>query len=303
MSDVVRTDAPPPEARIAEIILSQVAPRLVCLAATLKLADHLIDGAKTAEELARVTGMHAPSLYRVLRTLASLGLYTEDTAHRFALLPLGAVLKSGTPSYAAALVLGGEIFTRSLDNLQYSVQTGKPGFDRAFSRPLFEWLGAHPSQASLFNDTMVGFHGMEPPAVAAAYDFSVFSTIADVGGSTGNLLATILSRYPHPRGILFDLPQVVGEAPALLHQRGLEGRVRVEAGSFFERIPDGADAYILSHVNPRLESRAMCDHPRPLPARDAGHGPIALGRDGPPRGRCAPPRQTARHSDADDPRG
>jgi hypothetical protein len=135
-----------------------------------------------------------------------------------------------------------------LDNLLYSVQTGKTGFQHSFGVPLFDWLGGHPMEAALFNQTMVGIHGMEPPAVAAAYDFSVFKTIADVGGSTGNLLATILGQHPSPRGILFDLPHVVRDAPAFLAQRGLTDRIQIENGSFFDRIPAGADAYILSHI-------------------------------------------------------
>jgi hypothetical protein len=225
-----------------------VVPRLVYVAATLKLADHLAQGPRTAEDLAPLTGTHAPSLYRILRTLASLGFFTEDAEHRFALQPLGAVLESGTPSHAAARVVGGDLFTRSLDNFLYSTQTGKTGFERSYGMPLFDWLGANPPQAALFNDTMVGFHGMEPPAVAAAYDFSVFETIADVGGSTGNMLATILSHHPRPRGILFDLPHVVRDAPRLFQQRGLMDRIRIEAGSFFEGVPAGADAYVLSHI-------------------------------------------------------
>jgi hypothetical protein len=243
-----RTDAPPPEAQVAQALLSQLIPRLIHLTATLKLADHLSAGPMTAEELAGLTGSHAPALYRVLRTLASLGFVAEDAARRFELQPLGAVLKSGTPSHAAALMLGGPMITRSLDNLLHSTQTGKTGFEHAFGMPVFDWLGANPVEASLFNLTMVGFHGMEPPAVAEAYDFSAFQTIADVGGSTGNMLATILARHPQPRGILFDLPHVVSAAPALLDQRGVADRVRIEAGSFFDGVPAGADAYVLSHV-------------------------------------------------------
>ena len=144
--------------------------------------------------------------------------------------------------------MGGEILARSLDNLLYSVQTGKTGFEKSHGVPLFDWLAGHPAEASLFNQTMVGIHGMEPAAVAAAYDFSVFKTIADVGGSTGNMLATILARHPAPRGILFDLPHVVRDAPAFLAQRGLTDRIQIETGSFFDRVPAGANAYILSHV-------------------------------------------------------
>jgi hypothetical protein len=186
----------------------------------------------------------------VLRALASLGLFTESTEGRFALTPLGDALRSGAPGSARAtvLTLGAPWFTRPLEELLYSVQTGKPAFDRIQGMPAFDWLSKHPEEASLFSETMVGFHGMEPPAVAAAYDFSGLGTIADVGGATGNLLATILSRYPDLRGILFDLPHVVRDAPKLLRERNVMDRVRIEGGSFFERVPPGADAYLLSHV-------------------------------------------------------
>ena len=238
----------PPEAQIVEMVMAQFVSRLIHLAAVLKLPDHLAAGPRTAEELAPLTATDAPSLYRVMRTLSSLGLFTEDQEHRFALQPLGATLKSGTPSYATALIFGGDIVARSVENILYSVQTGKTAFQKSFDMPLFDYLAGHPIEASLFNQTMVGFHGTEPPAIAAAYDFSVFSVLADVGGSTGNLLTTILGRHPAPRGILFDLPHVVRDAPAFIAQRGLTDRVQIEAGSFFERVPAGADAYILSHV-------------------------------------------------------
>jgi hypothetical protein len=100
----------------------------------------------------------------------------------------------------------------------------------------------------MFSETMVGLHGAEPAAVAAAYDFSQFETIIDVGGATGNLLTAILSRHAEPRGILFDLPHVVGDAPQLINARGLADRIKVEAGSFFESIPTGGSAYLLSHI-------------------------------------------------------
>jgi O-methyltransferase domain len=165
----------------------------------------------TAEELAQLTATNAQSLHRMMRTLASLGLFTEDPGHRFSLRSLGEALKTGTPGSvrASVLTLAGDLFTKSLEHLHYSVQTGKSGFEKAFGMPLFEWLANHPVDASMFGETMVGLHGAEPPAVAAAYDFSEFETIIDVGGSTGNLLTTILGRHLEPRGILFDMPHVV----------------------------------------------------------------------------------------------
>lgn len=201
-------------------------------------------------ELAESSSTDLPSLYRFMRTLASLGLFTEDHEHRFSLTEMGEALRTDVPSSVrtSILVLAGDIFTKSLEQLPYSLQTGKTGFEKAFGGPLFEWLASHPAEASMFSETMVGFHGTEPAAIAAAYDFSEFETIVDAGGATGNLLATILSRFPKPGGILFDLPHVVADAPALIQTRGLIDRIRIEAGNFFESVPGGGDAYLFSHI-------------------------------------------------------
>src|SRR5262249_11335848 len=111
-----------------------------------------------------------------------------------------------------------------------------------------DWLAKNPQEASMFSETMVGFHGAEPAAVAAAYDFSELATVIDVGGATGNLLSAILGRYPRARGILYDLPHVGRDAPALLQARGCADRVTIEPGSFFESVPSDGDAYLLSHI-------------------------------------------------------
>ena len=243
-----KTEAPPPQDQLIQMATAHWVSRLVYVAAQMNLADRLADGPRTAEELARSTADDAPSLYRLMRTLAGLGLFTEDASHRFSLTPLGEALKTGTPGRASVLTLAGDLFTKSLEQLPYSVQTGKSGFEKVFGMPYFRWLADHPADASLFSATMVGIHGPEPAGVAAAYDFSQFETIVDVGGATGNLLAAVLGRHPGPRGILFDLPHVVRDAPALIQQRGVAARVSIEAGSFFETVPIGADAYLLSHI-------------------------------------------------------
>jgi SAM-dependent methyltransferase len=128
------------------------------------------------------------------------------------------------------------------------VETGKTAMEKVFGMPIFDYLAQHPQQAAEFSEAMVGIHGAEPPAVADAYDFSAFGSIVDVGGATGNMLAHILARHPQPKGILFDRPHVVTEAPALLRARGVDNRVAIEHGNFFEHVPTGADAYILSHI-------------------------------------------------------
>ena len=143
---------------------------------------------------------------------------------------------------------------KSLEQLPYSVQTGKSGFEKAFGVPFFDIWQNNPADASMFSETMVGFHGPEPAAVAAAYDFSQFETIIDVGGATGNLLATILGAHPEPRGILFDLPHVVCDAPALIEARGLVDRITIEAGNSFEcfHVPT---AFICSHILSTIGAR------------------------------------------------
>lgn len=223
---------------------------IVYVAAKLNLADHLAHGPKSAEALATQTRTHAPSLYRLMRTLANLGIVTENAPQLFALTPLGEALKTGAPGAARATILtvASEMWVQGVAQLLYSVQTGKSGFEKMLGMPIFDWLAKHPEEASLFSQTMVGIHGGEPPTIAAAYDFSCLKTIVDVGGATGNLLTTILGANPAARGVLYDLPHVVRDAPALIQSRGLTDRVTIEPGSFFEKIPSGGDAYLLSHI-------------------------------------------------------
>jgi hypothetical protein len=224
--------------------------RIVYAAAKLDLADHLAGGPKSAAELAGPTRTHAPSLHRLMRTLASLGVLSEDVNHRFALTPLGEALKAGAPGSARAtiLALAGDWWWRGWEQVVYGVETGNTGMQKAFDMSVFDYLAKHPQEASDFNEAMIGFHGGEPPAVAAAYDFSSFETVVDVGGGTGNLLTAILGRHPAARGILADRPHVVREAPALIEARGLEDRVTIESIDFFKGVPAGGDAYLLSHV-------------------------------------------------------
>lgn len=246
----ISTATIPPHAQLIQIATGLWVSRVVYAAAKLNLADHLEAGPKSAEQLARITGTHAPSLYRLLRTLESLGIVSADPTLRFALTRLGEALKEGAPGSARAtiLTLAGDWFLRGWEQFVYSVETGQSGFQNALGMPIFDWLAKHPGEASLFSETMVSVHGVEPRAVTAAYDFSGLKTIVDVGGATGNLLTTILSGYPAPAGILFDLPHVVQDAPALIQARGLADRITIETGSFFERVPKGGDAYALSHV-------------------------------------------------------
>ena len=242
--------APPPHAQLIQMVSAYWISKVIYAAAKLGLADHLAAGPRSAVELAGSTGSHAPSLHRLMRTLASLGVLTEGEAQRFALTPLGDALKTNAPGSARAsvLTLGGPRFVGAFENIMHSLETGGSGFEAAMGMPVFNYLSQHPEEASLFSETMVGFHGAEPSAVAAAYDFSGFKTVVDVGGATGNMLAAILARHAGPRGVLFDMPHVVKDAPSFLRERGIDSRVTIEAGDFFKVVPAGGDAYLLSHV-------------------------------------------------------
>lgn len=240
----------PPHAQLIQMASAYWISKLLYAAAKLDLADRLADEPKSADELAGSTETHAPSLHRFMRTLASLGVLKSVDDRRFALTPLGEALKKDAPGSAWASVqsVAGPSFVRAFEEIMHSLKTGGTGFEAAFGMPVFDYFAQNAEEASLFSELMVGFHGGETPAVAAAYDFSGVGTIVDVGGATGNMLSAILSRYDGPRGILFDMPHIVGNAPALLEKNGVADRVAIETGSFFESVPEGGDVYILSHI-------------------------------------------------------
>ena len=244
------SETPPPHAQLIQMAAASWVSATVYAAAKLAIADHLATGPRNAAELAGPTGTHAPSLHRLLRTLAGLGILTEGERQRFALTQLGEALKTGAPGSARSTVLAfcNPTFWRSWEEIVYSLQTGETGFAKTHGMPLFEFLARHPEAATHFSEAMVGYHGAETSAVADAYVFSGLKTIVDVGGATGNMLAAILSRYAGPRGVLFDRSHDVHEATKLLKAHDVENRVTIESGDFFEGVPAGGDAYILSHI-------------------------------------------------------
>lgn len=252
MAELIHAAAPspPPHVQLIEMGTGGAVAHIVQFAAKLGLADHLTGGPKSAAELAGPLALHAPSLHRFMRSMAGLGLLSEGEAQRFSLTRLGEALKADAPGSARATLLmtGSDWVGSGFANLLHSLQTGRTGFEKAQGMPLFDYLARHPEDASVFSGAMVGLHGAEPPAVAAAYDFSTFKTVVDVGGASGNMLAAILGRHLEPRGLLFDRPHVVADAGKLLKANGVADRVTVEAGDFFQSVPSGGDAYLLSHI-------------------------------------------------------
>jgi hypothetical protein len=221
--------------------------QMVHVAAKLGLADRLNDGPKTADELALATGTHARSLYRLLRALASIGVFSEGEGGRFSLTPLAETLRADVPGSqrATVLMMVGQFYD-AWGDLLGSVRTGRPAFEALHGRRFFEFLGENPDQARTFDDAMSAFNDRKTTAMLEAYDFSGVSVLADVGGGNGSTLASTLRRHPEMRGILFDLPGVVGRAE--IRAAGLADRCRVIGGSFLDGVPDGADAYLLRHI-------------------------------------------------------
>ncbi len=218
-------------------------------AAKFGIADHLEDGPRSVDELAATTSTDPDALYRLLRALASRGIFSEVKERQFALTPLAEALRSNVPGSKKALALmsGDEQF-RAWADIEYSIRTGKMAFDKVFGKPVFEYLGEHPEKAKIFDAAMVGIHGRESDGIAAAYDFSKINVVADIGGGNGSQLIGLLTKCPHLKGILFDLPHVIERAKEGIAAAGLAGRCELVAGSFFEGVPSGADAYLMRHI-------------------------------------------------------
>src|SRR6266851_8658193 len=192
--------------------------RGIYITAKLGLADLVKDGPKTAAELAAATETHAPSLFRVLRALASVGIFAQDEQHRFGDTPLLQTLRSDVPGSlrAFAMIELGEEHYPAWGDLLHSVQTGGIAFDHAFVMDVWKYFAQHPDNARIFNDAMSGMTAQANEALHAAYDFTGSNTLMDIGGGHGGLITSILRRNPEMRGILFDSPQVVdGARPAI----------------------------------------------------------------------------------------
>jgi O-methyltransferase domain len=217
--------------------------------ARLGVADHMDRTSRPVDEIAAKVGAHAPSLYRVMRMLASFGVFREEPPRRFALTPIGALLKTDAPESMryTAMMFGDEFATRAYEHIATCLRTGTDGVSEAYGKPVWEVLAERPSQCETFQNAMTASSGRVAQAVVEAYDFSGIKRLADVGGGHGLLLASILSAYPDMHGVLFDRPEVIASVPEERFA-GCEDRVALEAGSFFERVPEGCDAYLMKHI-------------------------------------------------------
>jgi hypothetical protein len=214
----------------------------------LEIADRLAAGARPVSELAAETGVREDELYRVLRSLASVGVFDEQAPRRFALTPAGALLRKGPGTVRdMGIFLTSPTHFRVYAEMMHSVKTGQPAATKVLGKPVFEWLPEHPEFSALFNNAMTAFSANVAPAALKVYDFSGIDTLVDVAGGHGQLLTTVLAAYPRMKGVLFDLDHVIAGSRQIIDASGVSDRCRTETGDMFKAVPRG-DAYIMKHI-------------------------------------------------------
>ena len=240
-----------PGAVLLRLVNGAAAAQVVAVAVRLGLADLLAEGSRETEALAAATGTHAPSLWRLLRALAALGVAVEEADGRFALGPLGGPLRSGVPGSVRDLVMlfGHPDFWATWGALEHCVRTGETAVRHLFGvETTFERYAADPAFGAVFDAGMAVLAERGAAAVLAAWPFPEKGLVVDVGGGQGTLLAAVLRAWPRLRGVVLDLPGVAERAARLLQTAGLGDRASAESGDMFSGVPRGADLYLLKSV-------------------------------------------------------
>jgi hypothetical protein len=226
-----------------------IAAQAIHTAVTFRIPDLLASGPKTAAELAAACGAHEPTLERLLRALTTIEMFSRTPDGRYRNSPQTEVLRTDHPLSlrSQGMFLPAQFMWLSLGELSESVRTGKPAFDQVFGESFFAYLATHPEESENFNRVMTQEIMWTTPALLRAYDFSRFKCLVDVGGGKGVFLSSLLAATPALHGVLFDQPQVVAEAKELLKGE-VAARAKIVSGSFFDRVPEGGDAYLLKRV-------------------------------------------------------
>ena len=273
------TTKPEAAARLLELIQMRLISEAIHVAAALGVADLLAAGPKSADELSKATGASAPSLRRVMRALASFGIFSHDSTDRFALAPLGEFLKRDEPGslHSAALLFGGETGTSTVRLFLECVKTGQSATHMLTGgKDSFEWIQSDPELTKLFNAVMTSFSALHMTGLLEAYDFSQAKKIVDVGGGHGKILSEILKENAGLRGVLFDLPHAFEGAKNTITQAGLADRCEVISGDFFVSVPAGADLYLLSRVGYDWDDEKTVAILKVVRAAIAPHGRLIL---------------------------
>ena len=243
-------DQPPVPAQILQIVTNFWSSRAVYVFARLGIPDLLKSGPKSAEELASETKMHAPSLYRVLRALSSIGFVSYTADGRFAQTPLSEILVTDAPGSLRWFTISelGQEHYPAWGNLMHSVKTGEIAFDNFFGADIWKYFEQNPEDAAVFNNSMSGVTAATNDEILAVYDFSSFETVVDVGGGHGGLITSILNANPKLKGVLLDAPQVIDGTRPKIEAAGLANRCETVAGDFFKSVPAGGDAYVMKWI-------------------------------------------------------
>ncbi len=244
---------PPAQEEMLGLISGFWVSQLVFVAARLGIADVIAkDGPSTPQAIARSVKAKAPLLARVLRALASVGVFAEGPGGRFRLTPLGETLRSDRPGSlrSFALMAIDDYNWQAWGRLPEGVVSGASPFEKHFGMPFFQWLAQHPDKERVFAASMASISATENAAIARAYPFSDFTHLVDVGGAHGHLLAVILTQHKKLRGVLYDQPQVVEGAgkSGFLAKPGLARRSETIGGDFFSAVPAGADGYVMKYI-------------------------------------------------------
>jgi hypothetical protein len=235
--------------KLRELIDGYRATQMLYVVAKLRIADHLQHGPLSVKELAQRTSTHEDSLYRLLGTVAGLGVFAEEDGPKFRLTPMAELLRTGVPGslQVSAEAAGEPWMWNPWGDLARSVQTGEVAFDHLYGKHTWEWFAENPGPAQIFNSLMDELTANETRAVLGGFDFSGARTVVDVGGGRGVLLLAVLGKSASARGILFDLPHVI-EAAKKEVPAALAKRIQFTPGDFFKAVPEGGDIYILKNI-------------------------------------------------------
>ena len=246
----VEAESAPPEVVLTQMITGSLAAQAVYVAAKLGIADLLSDGPKHVDELARASEADAPSLYRVLRALASCGIFNEQAGGVFELTPTAELLRSDSPGSLRdlAIFMGEDWHWRVWGQTLYSVRTGKAAWSQVHGQEVFPYFAANPEAARIFDRAMTSLSNLAIHAVVEGYDFSGIETLVDVAGGHGRLLTAILEANPSMDGVLFDQRHVIEGARENEKVKALASRCEPTIGDFFVDVPADADGYIMKHI-------------------------------------------------------
>jgi O-methyltransferase domain/Dimerisation domain len=240
---------PTPAEQVLQLSIGYMISSALHVAAKLEIADRLIKGPRSVQELAEDTSTTEDGLYRTLRALASIGVFEETTPRHFGLTPLADTMRKDVDGVRdMVLWICDPLHLKTYGELMHSVRTGQPAVEKVVRMPVFDYFARDPALSDVFNNAMTMFSALVIPAVLEAYDFSGIKILVDVAGGHGHILTSILQKYPDMRGVLLDIEHVIAGAGPLIAKAGVSDRCRTEIGDFFKAVPAGGDAYIMKHI-------------------------------------------------------